>query len=88
MQAQSQAQGVQIFTNASPTYIAVAYTLSISQLNSLQSVSNIISSIIIDMLYYIIDTLRVMEEEKNKTHPKAVREIIEKEIRTGRGQAT
>ena len=35
MQAQSQAQGVQISTNASPIYTAVAHTLSISQPNNL-----------------------------------------------------
>ena len=41
-----------------------------------------------DTLYCTIDTSRVTEEEKNKTHPKAVREAIEKEMRTGEGQAT
>ena len=86
MQAQIQAQGSQISTNASPTYAVVARTLPTSQSSSLQSISNTIPSIMTDTLYCTIDTSRVTGEEKNKTHPKTIREAIKKEMRMGEGQ--
>ena len=86
MQAQIQAQGVQISTNTSPTYAAVARTPPTSQPSNLLSISNAIPSTITDTLYCTIDTARVPEEEKGRTRPKAVREAIEKEIRSMEGQ--
>ena len=86
MQAHFQAQGIQTSTNASPTYAAVACTPPTSHPSNLRSILNTIPSTMTDMLYCTINTSRVAEEEKNKTHPKAVREAIEKEIRRGEGQ--
>jgi hypothetical protein len=82
---QTQLSNVQIPASASPSYAEIARTPPKSQPSNLASFSSASQtpSNMTDTLYCTIDTSRVDEEDRNKTQPGSIREVIEKEIRTG-----
>ena len=80
MQAQIQAQSIQISTNAFPTYAAVARIPSTDHPSNLRSISNTMLSTMIDTLYSTIDMSRITEEKKNRRYPKTIKEAIKNKI--------
>lgn len=87
---QAQGTGIQIPTGASPSYAEIARTPPNSHPSNLSSGTSRVTtpSTITDTLYCTIDTSRVGEEHTEKTHPRAIREAIEQEMRANEGMET
>jgi hypothetical protein len=81
----TQLSNIQVPASTSPSYAAIARTPPASQPSNLPSFSSmsLTPSTITDTLYCTIDTSRVGEEDTTKAQPGAIREAIEKEMRTG-----
>jgi hypothetical protein len=85
---ETQLSNIQPSQSAAPSYAEVARTPPSSSPSRVQTLTSIgtTPSTMTDTLYCTIDTSRVVEEERNKAQPGAVRKAIEEEIRAVRGQ--
>jgi hypothetical protein len=85
---ETQLSNMQLPTCASPSYAAVARTPLSSGPSNVRSLTAMgtTPSRMTDTLYCTIDTSRVGEEDRSKTHLGAIRKAVEEEIRAGVGQ--
>lgn len=76
--------------SATPSYADVARTPPSSRPSNIQTLSsmNTTPTTMTDTLYCTVDTSRLEENDKGKTGPGAIRQAIEKEVRTTDGQET
>lgn len=81
---QTRFSNIQVSASTSPSCAAISRTPPDSQPSNLPSFSSrsLTPSTLTDTIYCTIDTSRMNEEDKSKTQPRAIREIIEKEMRT------
>jgi hypothetical protein len=81
---QAHLSNIQIPLNVTPSYADVARTPPSSRPTNLTSLSSTsrTPSMATDKLYCTVDTSRVEEEDLSKVQPAAVRQAIEKEMRT------
>ena len=81
---QDQIANIQMSSSPSPSYAEIARTAPNSQPSNLRTLTsmNTTPSTMTDTLYCTVDTSRVDEDERSKAEPGAIREAIEKEMRT------